>query len=806
MEPEWSPKDYTWDAETLVATRQKESSPSMDFGASHKAGKNKKIRNRKNLPKVICQIDGCGLKLDAPYYRKYRVCQIHAKSPAVIISGQAVRFCQKCARFHDLGEFDLERRSCRLRLAEHNRRRRAMTSVRKPTGSANYESQDDSVPLSSYHTPSDSTTPSYISHRTATAMTDTERAQSLSSLPPDVAAAVANLPMDFNIDALLGPLASCLHSMNQIVPLQQEHFPQFPMQPPHHPAPLTDPDSMMISAKPFGSALNLSCNIAPQSTFIENPAFAPGPASAPQSIPGPDLTDDALAFLDADIFSDADLDLALAGILDPVVDPSLPPPPVYTSPDVVVRMSMKFFSCMPSDLPPTLREELEQTLQTSASMIEGYARPGCTHVTVDLRLPADVAARVEATPLDIILRALSKKLPNNQGLLVQLGKHVAAIKSGKNLGDVIDASGPRGPHVAALSRVCVSVDEAASIRVDLYGANIGRPGDLVLCRQHGEHVTVEMLDTPAWNMVVEKEEEEEHQENIAAAVVAEENEQELNGRGDDGGGTNSDADNEEEDDRSATGVLDVDYASSSVRSGTSSTSGWDPTQANGSTTSKAGCMPATSVRLLGLRCGVAEVEVQAGGAMSAPRPILVLPDAAAAAEVEQLACRARRALWLDAFLRDAGVVVSHICSEGAAARLPGDLVEALATRTSAYCMEAGCPALGRLLRRAQNALRRAIGSDDTASKMAEMLEGTAKEKVERHLAAEGDGDTTTTVGVGQALADGFVASTGIPLIEDFKGLTVTAAANQNKGQGWKSLASISLGCAAVAVAAQLFRG
>jgi hypothetical protein len=716
----------------------------------------------------------------------------------------------QCARFHDLAEFDLERRSCRQRLAEHNRRRRAMTTERKPRESDSYDSADapnGTTDVSSYHTPSNST-PSYIS------VEETERAYSLSSLPADVAAAVANLPADFNIDALLAPLASCLHSMNQVAPFQEPL--QFPLKQ-EHPAPLVD---MMMSTKPYGSAFNFTGDIAPQNIYIDNApveaAAAAAPASAPLNIPG--LADDALTMLDGpDIFNDIDLDLALAGILDPVSDPLLPPPPVYTSPDVVVRMSMKFFSCMPSDLPPTLRAELEQSLQINASMVEGYVRPGCTHLTVDLRLPADVAARIESTPLDVILAALAKKLPNNHGLLAQIGKQVAAIKAEKNVGGVIDTSGPRAPHLAALSRVCVSVDEVASTRVDLYGANIGRPGDLVLCRQHGEHVTVEMLETPAWNMVVE---EDEEQENNAA--IAEINEQEQQ-EDDDGG---SDVENdfiiedgiEEDDDASATGVLDVDYASSSVRSGTSSTSGWDPSQPR---TVKAGCMPAASVRLLGLSCGVAEIEVQTGGVMSAPRPLLVLPDAAAAAEVEQLACRARRAVWMDAFLRDAGVVVAHICSEGAAARLPGEVVEAMAARTSAYCMEAGCPALGRLLRRAQTALRRAIGADDTASKMAEMLEGAAKEKVERHLAAtEGEGEI--------AVEDGSTADEVIPLVENFKGLTVGGSgrdavdgeessggskgarsgtgATSTQGHGWMSFVSMAVGCVAVAIAAQVFQG
>lgn len=34
------------------------------------------------------------------------------------------RFCQQCGRFHNLADFDGDKRSCRARLVKHNARRR----------------------------------------------------------------------------------------------------------------------------------------------------------------------------------------------------------------------------------------------------------------------------------------------------------------------------------------------------------------------------------------------------------------------------------------------------------------------------------------------------------------------------------------------------------------------------------------------------------------------------------------------------------------------------------------------------------
>ncbi|KAF3779634.1 Squamosa promoter-binding-like protein 1 [Nymphaea thermarum] len=75
-----------------------------------------------------CQVDGCtaDLRLAKDYHRRHKVCEMHAKSASVSLGGVIQRFCQQCSRFHMLQEFDEEKRSCRRRLAGHNRRRRKM--------------------------------------------------------------------------------------------------------------------------------------------------------------------------------------------------------------------------------------------------------------------------------------------------------------------------------------------------------------------------------------------------------------------------------------------------------------------------------------------------------------------------------------------------------------------------------------------------------------------------------------------------------------------------------------------------------
>nr|AUW52970.1 squamosa promoter binding-like protein 4a [Petunia x hybrida] len=77
-----------------------------------------------------CQAEKCTADLsDAKqYHKRHKVCEYHAKAQVVFVTGLRQRFCQQCSRFHELGEFDESKRSCRRRLAGHNERRRKSSS------------------------------------------------------------------------------------------------------------------------------------------------------------------------------------------------------------------------------------------------------------------------------------------------------------------------------------------------------------------------------------------------------------------------------------------------------------------------------------------------------------------------------------------------------------------------------------------------------------------------------------------------------------------------------------------------------
>ncbi|KAL6758693.1 SBP domain-containing protein, partial [Haematococcus lacustris] len=66
--------------------------------------------------------------------RRYRICEPHFRAPSMVINNQILRFCQQCAKFELLTEFDSDKRSCRRQLDRHNARRKDRVIRKEVTG------------------------------------------------------------------------------------------------------------------------------------------------------------------------------------------------------------------------------------------------------------------------------------------------------------------------------------------------------------------------------------------------------------------------------------------------------------------------------------------------------------------------------------------------------------------------------------------------------------------------------------------------------------------------------------------------
>ncbi|GKV10436.1 hypothetical protein SLEP1_g21797 [Rubroshorea leprosula] len=90
-----------------------------------KSGKKTKVTGIASN-RAVCQVEDCRADLSnaKDYHRRHKVCEMHSKVSEALVGNVMQRFCQQCSRFHVLQEFDEGKRSCRRRLAGHNKRRR----------------------------------------------------------------------------------------------------------------------------------------------------------------------------------------------------------------------------------------------------------------------------------------------------------------------------------------------------------------------------------------------------------------------------------------------------------------------------------------------------------------------------------------------------------------------------------------------------------------------------------------------------------------------------------------------------------
>ncbi|KAE8704251.1 Squamosa promoter-binding-like protein 14 [Hibiscus syriacus] len=123
----WNPKLWEWDAVRFIAKPLNTEILQAGTASAEQKKKGHAIGNENYVTsKKATAVDNCKEDLSnaKDYHRRHKVCEIHSKATKALVEKQMQRFCQQCSRFHPLSEFDEGKRSCRRRLAGHNRRRR----------------------------------------------------------------------------------------------------------------------------------------------------------------------------------------------------------------------------------------------------------------------------------------------------------------------------------------------------------------------------------------------------------------------------------------------------------------------------------------------------------------------------------------------------------------------------------------------------------------------------------------------------------------------------------------------------------
>ena len=68
----------------------------------------------------------------------------------------------------------------------------------------------------------------------------------------------------------------------------------------------------------------------------------------------------------------------------------------YQPESLVIRLSIKLFSCTPAELPPDLKHQLLGWLNSTPAGAEGYIRPGCVQLVIQARRDLSSASALDS--------------------------------------------------------------------------------------------------------------------------------------------------------------------------------------------------------------------------------------------------------------------------------------------------------------------------------------------------------------------------------------------------------------------------
>jgi hypothetical protein len=555
---EWSADEYEWLPRELRARRKPQLVCSPRVGGS--LLKNNKTTRRRNRSKrecdsqekkpVDCVVEGCRNTCTGTYYRKYRVCQEHAKAAAITINGRAVRFCQKCAKLEPLSAFDGDYRSCRVTLARHNLRRRMRNA-------------EKGKPLKS--------------------------PQRLSPNKMDLDV-IKSDPGD--IEAL------------------QTH--------------VVHPGVQIFDSKRATESYDLNNLLTGELT------------GATEQIDTARKNGSDKATRDA-MLNSVDLNLFAS-------DPNMKD--IYKGVEIEFQLSVKFQSGTPEDLPPNILDDISSTIP-SMNSIEGSIRPGCTHVSMNVRMDkTDYVKFVKATSVRDLAGYLYSKWRGlkslSKGFQVQINDVSAHLSSEGS--HVMTCSSPL--QISSISPCVVESDVPAVI--DIVGQHIDGSKMVAFCRQNGRYLTTTVLADPYSEDSMDEYDSDSTASSLSSSSVS------------------------------------YQYSEKSEDIGA---------RADAHSDEQHRC-----IKILGLTPGVCEIELMQDNMLTQSIPLLVLPSAKSVEEARVML--AKHTTGSKDLMRDIGMIIRHVCSDEPFPSHMIPSIERLAQATISYCMEQRSINLVSLLQRA----------------------------------------------------------------------------------------------------------
>ncbi|XP_057963989.1 squamosa promoter-binding-like protein 1 [Malania oleifera] len=473
--------------------------------------------------RAVCQVEDCGADLSnaKDYHRRHKVCEMHSKASRALVGNVMQRFCQQCSRFHALQEFDEGKRSCRRRLAGHNKRRRKT----HPDAAVNSGSSLNDEQASSYLLIS---LLRILTNMHSNKSEQTKDQDLLSHLLSSLASN-AGVHGGRNISGLLqesadiqnigasvenpGIMSALLANGSQGAqrPKKQQ---------------VTVPASQMPQ-KGVCAAYSMGGDIQTMSSSKAGTLF-PNNGSVPARSEVRDATVDRIKLNNFDlndIYIDSDdcgedierstvaVDLGGQSIECPLwvrqdSNQSSPPQtsghsdsasaqsPSSSSGDAqsrTDRIVFKLFGKEPNDFPLVLRAQILDWLSHSPTDIESYIRPGCIILTIYLRLAESAWEELccdLSTSLSRLLGVSDDTFWSTGWVYTRVQHQIAFIYNGQVVVDMpLPLKSNNYAKILSVKPIAIPVSEEAQFSVK--GFNLFRPAMRLLCALEGKYLVQE---------------------------------------------------------------------------------------------------------------------------------------------------------------------------------------------------------------------------------------------------------------------------------------------------------------------------
>ncbi|XP_072997087.1 squamosa promoter-binding-like protein 6 [Typha latifolia] len=468
-------------------------------------GKKSKLQGgTSNRP--ICQVKDCGVDLSSSkdYHRRHKVCEMHAKASTAVVGNAVQRFCQQCSRFHLLEEFDEGKRSCRRRLAGHNRRRRKTHPGTTAGGpdliddrtssyllinllrilcnlhSDNSEHTKDQDLLSHLLSNLANNSGSFDARNISALLQTSQTLQKLGSTAGTLSEAANNLVTNSSLvqeSSRLLCSTSKVSSANDVqttVPTENMHSKTNIMtatpEPTAYRARLKDFDlnNTYSDTEDCGEGCEESATLAYTGTDSRNcPSWMlqdTRQSSPPQTSGNSDsASGQSLSSSNGDIQCRTD------------------------------RIVFKLFGKDPHDLPLVLRAQILDWLSNSPTEIESYMRPGCIILTIYLRLAESSWKELcsdLSSYLDRLLCSSTDEFWKSGWIYARVQHQIGFIYNGQT---VLDTHLPLifPDHSKIVCIKPIAVPPAATVNFTVKGFNIAQPATRLLCSFEGNYLVQE---------------------------------------------------------------------------------------------------------------------------------------------------------------------------------------------------------------------------------------------------------------------------------------------------------------------------